>query len=240
MRLALRMQSERFAHPESARARRAYTTQPDRIGTLPATEVGQPVNAIDGELLRTQSNQQTDAALVALLQRMIASDETALADFYDRTLGHIYGLALRITGHANAAEEVVGDVYLQAWRDARRYQPERARVLGWLMMICRSRALDHLRRRDRAELHAEPHALSDPSDEANPANLLEISCTQGRVRAALAELNDIQRQLIALAFFRGLTHQEIAEQTLLPVGTVKSHIRRGMQTMQVVLTAGVS
>lgn len=209
------------------------------FGSFSATEVVQPVNALDGDHYK-QADQQVDTALQALLQRMIVGDETALADFYDQTLAYIYGLALRITGRADAAEEVVGDVYLQAWRNAARYQPARSRVLGWLMMMCRSRALDHLRRRDRAELHAEPHMLDDLDDDANPAELLERACSYGRVHAALAELNDVQRNLIALAFFRGLTHKEIAEQTLLPIGTVKSHIRRGMQTMHSVLTAGVS
>lgn len=185
-------------------------------------------------------DQQIDAALMPLLRRMVDRDEAALADFYDRTVAHVYGLALRITGRADAAEEVTGDVYLQAWREAARYQPEKARVLGWLMMICRSRALDHVRRRDRAESHAEPELLRESPADEDPAELLERSCAQGRVRAALAELNDIQRQLIALAFFRGLTHREIAEQTLLPLGTVKAHIRRGMLAMQTLLSAGVT
>lgn len=196
------------------------------------------MNAINDDYTRSRMDQQIDSTLMPLLQRMIASDEAALADFYDRTIGHVYGLALRITGRADAAEEVTGDVYMQAWREAARYQPERARVLGWLMMICRSRALDHVRRRDRAESHAAPELLCEPMDDEDPADLLERSCTQGRVRAALAELSDIQRQLIALAFFRGLTHQEISEQTLLPLGTVKTHIRRGMLAMQTLLTAG--
>lgn len=196
------------------------------------------MNAINEDYSRIRADLQMDSHLQPLLKRMISGDETAFGDFYDLTLGHVYGLALRITGRADAAEEVTGDVYLQAWRQAARYRPERARVLGWLMMICRSRALDHLRRQDPAELFADSERLCDIAEDENPADLLERSCAQGRVRAALAELSAVQRRLIAMAFFQGLTHQEIAAQTLLPLGTVKAHIRRGMLAMQNLLTAG--
>lgn len=196
------------------------------------------MNAINEDGIQTRIDQQIDVYLKPLLQRMITGDELALADFYDRTIGHVYGLALRITGRADAAEEVAGDVYLQAWREAARYQPERARVLGWLMMICRSRSLDHMRRRDQAELYAEPELLGEYVGDDDPAVLLERSCTQGQVRTALKELTEIQRRLIGLAFFRGMTHQEISTQTQLPLGTVKAHIRRGMLALQILLSAG--
>lgn len=201
-------------------------------------EVGQQVKLHNDDTAVVQNDYEIDAALQPLLQRMIDGDDSALGAFYDRTIGHVYGLALRITGRADAAEEVVGDVYLQAWRQASRYQPERARILGWLMMICRSRALDQVRRRDAVELSIELETLTELIDDRNPADLLELSCLQGHVRTALAELSAIQRQLIALAFFRGLTHQEIAAHTTLPLGTVKTHIRRGMAAMQTLLTAG--
>lgn len=195
------------------------------------------MNALSESNPREKMDRQIDADLWPLLQRIVDGDEAALAAFYDRTIGHVYGLALRITGRADAAEEVAGDVYLQVWREASRYQPDRARVLGWLMMICRSRALDHLRRQDRVELHAHPDPLYESVDDCDPADLLEQSCTEGRVRTALHQLSAIQRELIALAFFRGLTHQEIAAQTAMPLGTIKTHIRRGLAALQLILTA---
>lgn len=195
------------------------------------------MNALSETNPRDKMDRQIDTDLGPLVRRMAGGDEAALGAFYDRTIGHVYGLALRITGRADAAEEVAGDVYMQVWREASRYQPDRARVLGWLMMICRSRALDHLRRQDRADLHAHPDQLYEIVDDCDPADLVEQSCAQGRVRTALQQLSAIQRELIALAFFHGLTHQEIATQTAMPLGTIKTHIRRGLAALQLILTA---
>ena len=165
---------------------------------------------------------------------MAAGDELALGQLYDATLGKVYGLALRITGKPESAEEVVGDVYLQAFREAARFDAERGVVLAWLMMITRSRALDHLRRRDMAESHPEPHTLhperhvgeNDPLD-----GLLELE-SNSRLRTALEKLAPLQRQMLALSFFRDLSHQEIAGQTGMPLGTVKSHIRRALEKLK--------
>ena len=165
---------------------------------------------------------------------MAAGDELALSQLYDATLGKVYGLALRITGKPESAEEVVSDVYLQAFREAARFDAERGVVLAWLMMITRSRALDHLRRRDMAESHPEPHTLhperhvgeNDPLD-----GLLELE-SNSRLRTALEKLAPLQRQMLALSFFRDLSHQEIAGQTGMPLGTVKSHIRRALEKLK--------
>lgn len=165
---------------------------------------------------------------------MAAGDELALSQLYDATLGKVYGLALRITGKPESAEEVVSDVYLQAFREAARFDAERGVVLAWLMMITRSRALDHLRRRDMAESHPEPHSLhperhvgeNDPLD-----GLLELE-SNSRLRTAFEKLAPLQRQMLALSFFRDLSHQEIAGQTGMPLGTVKSHIRRALEKLK--------
>lgn len=165
---------------------------------------------------------------------MAGGDELALSQLYDATLGKVYGLALRITGKPESAEEVVSDVYLQAFREAARFDAERGVVLAWLMMITRSRALDHLRRRDTAESHPEPHSLhperhvgeNDPLD-----GLLELE-SNSRLKTALEKLAPLQRQMLALSFFRDLSHQEIAGQTGMPLGTVKSHIRRALEKLK--------
>lgn len=165
---------------------------------------------------------------------MADGDELALGQLYDATLGKVYGLALRVTGKPESAEEVVSDVYLQAFREAARFDAERGVVLAWLMMITRSRALDHLRRRDMAESHPEPHSLhperhvgeNDPLD-----GLLELE-SNSRLRTALEKLAPLQRQMLALSFFRDLSHQEIAGQTGMPLGTVKSHIRRALEKLK--------
>lgn len=153
------------------------------------------------------------------------------------TLGKVYGLALRITGKAESAEEVVSDVYFQAYREAQRFDAQRGVVIAWLLMLTRSRALDHLRRRDIAESHPEPHSLHPEHHlaDGNPLDrLLELE-GNARLREAMNELLPLQRQMLALAFFRDFTHQEIAGQTGIPLGTVKSHIRRALEKLKPLL-----
>jgi RNA polymerase sigma factor (sigma-70 family) len=170
---------------------------------------------------------------------MANGDELALGYLYDATLGKVYGLALRITGKPESAEEVVSDVYLQAYREAARFDAQRGVVLAWLMMLTRSRALDHLRRRDLAESHPEPDSLhperhigeNDPLD-----GLLELE-GHARLRAALEELAPLQREMLSLAFFRDLSHQQIAGYTGIPLGTVKSHIRRALEKLKPLLVS---
>jgi RNA polymerase sigma-70 factor (ECF subfamily) len=128
---------------------------------------------------------------------------------------------------------VASDVYLQVWREADRYDPTRGKVLTWLMTICRTRALDHLRRADEAETHPEPEALRTEAPEQTSAqDLLSAVQEHAALHAALAKLEPVQRQLIALAFFRGMSHQEIAAHARLPLGTVKTYIRKALTVMR--------
>lgn len=179
-----------------------------------------------------------DAALRPLVARMAADDEAALGDLYDLTVPRLYGLALRITRTPAAAEDVVAEVYHQAWRDARRFDPARGAVMTWLLTICRSRAIDSLRRRDEAECHPEPDTLwaPDASLADDPAGLLATFQSHSSLHQALAGLSAVQRQMIALAFFRGLSHQEIADHCSMPLGTVKTHLRKALERLRNVLT----
>ena len=150
--------------------------------------------------------QTLNTLLVALLTRIAAREEVALAELYDATAHRIYALALRISGERQAAEEIVSDVYFQIWNQAQRYDPARGRVLAWMLIVCRSRALDQRRRRDSAESHPDPCLLRPDlaSDEPDPLDLLltiERDCAIGR---ALACLDARERSLLALAFFGGL------------------------------------
>lgn len=168
------------------------------------------------------------------INAMVARDEIALADFHDATLGRAYGIALRITRNPADAEEAAMDAYLQVWRDAASYRREQGSPLGWLLTIVRSRALDRLRRRDRAESHPEPDTLAAAplSPDGNPDELLHASVRNGALHRALSALPALQRQLVGLAFLRDLSHGEIAELTGLPLGTVKSHLRRALQCLR--------
>lgn len=181
-----------------------------------------------------------DTCLLDLIRRMATGDEDALGAFYDATLGKVFGLALRITGRPDAAEDVAAEVYHQAWRQADRYDPARGRALTWLLTLTHSRALDSLRRRDEADSHPEPETLAgaEAAPGPDPLDLLLGVERDGALHAALARLAPIQRQLLALAFYRDLSHQEIADQARLPLGTVKTHIRKGLAALQSALQPG--
>lgn len=187
-----------------------------------------PVMADDAESQRSHC---------ALVERMRAGDEQALAALYDATVARLYGLALRITRSPQTADEVVEEAYFQAWQQAAGYTPVRGPVIAWLLTICRSRALDALRRRDPAECVADPAALlADTADEGgDPCDLLSATRRSSAVHGALAQLAPAARQLIGLAFFRGLTHSEIAQVTGQPLGTVKTTMHRACRKLQALL-----
>ena len=172
--------------------------------------------------------------LCCLVARIAAHDEAALGLLYDSSAKCVYGLARRITGEASAAEEMVSDTYLQIWQQAGRYNASRGRVLAWLLTICRSRALDWRRRQDQAITHPEPEVLRpDLYVGGNePLDLLQAMQRDSSVRAALARLDDTPRRLLALAFFKGLTHEEIASYTGLPLGTIKTLLRKAMSILK--------
>ena len=178
-----------------------------------------------------------DAHMQALVTAIAAHDEQALADLYETTLNRVYGVALRITRNAQAAEEVSEDVYWQVWREAPRFDAQRGNVTAWLLTIARSRALDYLRKADDAELCEEPEALllDEPSHEGDPQDLLAATQNNAKLNQALQQLEPVQRQLVAMAFFRGLTHEEIAAFSNMALGTVKSHIRRALKQLHDVL-----
>ncbi|HTD91768.1 MAG TPA: sigma-70 family RNA polymerase sigma factor [Burkholderiales bacterium] len=184
----------------------------------------------------------SEIQLQTWIQRITRQDEPAFAAFYEACVGRVYGLALRITRDAAQAEEVAEDTFWQTWREAPRFDPARGTAMSWLLTMARSRALDSLRARDPAESVEDADELRDARGErdASPLDLLSATQTDHTLHHALAQLDAQPRQLIALAFFRGLTHDEIATHTGIPLGTVKSHIRRGLTTLKTLLgdTAG--
>jgi RNA polymerase sigma-70 factor (ECF subfamily) len=167
--------------------------------------------------------------LALLVEDMRHGDESALESLYDATVGKLYALASAILRHADDAEEVVCATYAQAWEGASSYDSQRGNVLGWLLMICRSRALDLLRKR-RASIETQDATAIDRATAQfdQPEDLLSLMQQNSRVRAALAALPVERRQLVSLAFLRDLSHHEIATHTGIPLGTVKSHLRRAL------------
>jgi RNA polymerase sigma-70 factor, ECF subfamily len=163
------------------------------------------------------------------LGRMARGDHDALAELYDRHARLVYSLALRILRDQGDAEDVVQEVFSQAWRQAARYESSRGNVIAWLLNLTRSRAIDRLRgRRSRPDAAGDSLALEMP-DLAQPIDeKLALSGRATQIRAAVEELSVLQRMAIELAFYEGLTHVEIAERLELPLGTVKTRIRQGL------------
>jgi len=173
------------------------------------------------------SSPANDRHLEDLMARIVRQDQQALGELYEAMAGRVYGLALRITRHVQTAEEVVEDAFWQVWRQAPRFDAARGGAVAWILTIARSRALDALRRSDRAEPLDEEDLAQLPAG-GDPHDLLAAVQREHRLHAALRNLDPLPRQLVALAFFRGLSHDEIASQMSLPLGTVKSHIRRAL------------
>lgn len=163
----------------------------------------------------------------------------AVAELYDRYGATVYGLALRVLGQPDLAEEVVQDVFAQVWREANRYDAGRSTVAGWIVMLTRTRAIDRLRaRRARPDLTAAVDTTAAApllSSDTTPEKSTLIAEDTRLVRGALARLPDQFRSLIELAYYEGLSHSEIAARTGIPVGTVKTRLRSAMGTLRSVL-----
>ena len=170
-----------------------------------------------------------------------AGDAAALADLYDSTVAKVHAIVKAIVRNPADAEEVTCDVYTQAWQTAGHFDPARGSVMTWLMCIARSRALDCLRRRrGRTRLFDERSASEDVQDTAvyvSPERLLNLFQSRSAIRMALEQLPAERRRLVGLAFFDDLSHSEIAELTGLPLGTIKSHLRRAIHSLRGLLCA---
>lgn len=164
-----------------------------------------------------------DAALVA---RMATGDRAAMAELYDRHSSILLGLALRIVRERREAEDLLHDVFLEAWRAAKDFDPKRGRVRTWLAIRMRSRALD-LKKSARVSRNAGDAGLDVIVDDSP-----KVSPDHARVRGALAALGPDQRTVLELAYFEGLSCTEIAQRISIPVGTVKSRLAAGLERLR--------
>lgn len=167
-----------------------------------------------------------------LMQAIASGDTTALASLYDRYRLRAYAVALRITGDPGLAEDVVQEAFLQAWRNAGRYSSSVATVKSWLLGIVHHRAVDAVRSRKPADELPDgedlPQALTLPDPWAEVALRLDADA----IHRALTALSEVQREVIELAYFRGLSQREIAIRTATPLGTVKSRARDALLVMR--------
>lgn len=167
--------------------------------------------------------------LVDLMRRSSRGDEGAFAQLYDATASRVHGLALRVVRDPAQAEEVTQEAFLEIWRTASRFDPDRGSPLAWLLTITHRKAVDRVRsaeastRRDLTYQHQNQPVAHDATAEAAQASI-----EARRVRGALATLTPVQREAVGLAFLGGYTHTEVATMLDLPVGTAKTRIRDGL------------
>ena len=177
-----------------------------------------------------------------LAGRVVLLDAAALELLYDRYVRQCFGLAVRMLGDAAVAEEIVQEVFLKLWTQPQSYTQSRGRFASWLLSLVHHRSIDELRRRYRTEMPLDGattgplNVQADPAPE--PAEQVGLSELRETVRSALAQLPSNQREPIELAFFRGLTHTQIAARLGQPLGTVKTRIRLGMIARRDKLKAG--
>ncbi len=182
---------------------------------------------------------ERDRLLSALVARMVKKEESALSELFDMTAKRLHSFSLRIVRDEGLAEEVTEDTLFQAWREATRFDAARGKVITWLLTICRSRALDALRRADIADCVEDPDEFRshEASLMAEPEQLIAQFETGSAVHAALLLLPSKERQCVSLAFFKGLTHQEIADHWNMPLGSVKTLMHRAFAQLRVQLQA---
>lgn len=170
---------------------------------------------------------------VALVQRVVDGDEAALASLYDRYSGVVYSVALRVLRDANAAEEILQDIFYRFWRQASSFDPTRGTLAGWLLVMARNRAISRLRR--SIPVASEEFSELKISSTWNLETAVAQKQAMAQVQGALEKLPLPQRQAMELAYFEGLTHSEIAQRTGEPLGTVKTRLRAALETLKRVL-----
>lgn len=176
------------------------------------------------------SEQLDEMELQELIDRIVKHDQDALAELFKALSHRVHSIALRITQSTQLAEEVTEDTFYQIWRQAPRYDSRRGPVSAWILTIARSRSLDAWRAIPPFDVEENPEIEKrfNTRDSEHGEDFLLVSEQNQVLHAALLTLDPLPRQLVGLAFFRGLTHEEISEHTALPLGTVKSHIRRAV------------
>ncbi len=184
--------------------------------------------------MTAQSQHVPDSALI---EKMMAGDESALSTLYDRYSAMLFGMLMRILQDRQAAEEVLQDLFLQLWRNAGQFDASRGSLPAWLMVIGRNRAISRLRgRRDREVLEEEEGDFAGTFASARTLKTkLRATSWRATVSAALGQLPVEQRQAVELAYFEGMTQSEIASKTGIPLGTVKTRVRTAMQTLRQIL-----
>jgi RNA polymerase sigma-70 factor (ECF subfamily) len=186
--------------------------------------------------------------LSALLARSGLGDRQAFAALYERTSAHLFAVVLRINRDRAQAEDVLQEVYVNVWRAAQSFDAAQSQPLTWLTSVARNRAIDSLRRK-QTEPQTQPAPFHDdedkdvyddvPDDAPTPLEMLSRASDARALAQCMDGLSAPQRQSVALAFYDGLSHAEVAEQMRQPLGTVKSWVRRALLSLKACLDSAV-
>ena len=177
------------------------------------------------------------------LARVALGDRAAFQRVYRATSAHLFGIALRILNRRDLAEDALQEAFVNVWHNAGSYQAAASQPMTWLIAIVRNKALDYLRAAQRQAADSidqedeDGGALEIADDRPNPMQLL-VQASEGlRIRACLEKLDAAHRQSLALAYYHGLSHSEVAEQMKAPLGSVKAWVRRGLERLKKCLEA---
>jgi len=180
---------------------------------------------------------ERNARLMELLARTALADQKAFAELYQLSAPHLYAVALRILREAGAAEEVLQESFVNVWHHAGSYVAARSQPLTWLTSIVRNRCLDQLRRREveTVTMDDEEDGVSVAAEGPTPLEMLLSGADARAVKDCVEALDAGPKQAIALAFYQGLSHSELARHLKQPLGTVKSWVRRGLERLRACL-----
>ncbi|MBV7295790.1 sigma-70 family RNA polymerase sigma factor [Corynebacterium sp. TAE3-ERU12] len=169
-----------------------------------------------------------------LIIRVAASDREAFAELYDLFAARVYGMALRVAGDRALAEDIAQETWLAVWKAARNFRPERGSAAGWLLSIAHRRAVDTVRSQEASRRRSDADARMAVvlHDDSGVEDSVVAEADRDIVRQCLAQLSDVQREALSLAYFGGLTHREIASRLQVGLPAVKSRVRDAVAAMR--------
>ncbi|MFI1168796.1 sigma-70 family RNA polymerase sigma factor [Streptomyces sp. NPDC020801] len=181
------------------------------------------------EAVHIGRNPSAEPDLQKLLHEVALGDQEAFAAVYDAVAGSVLGVVRAVLRDQAQSEEVAQDVLVEVWRSAPRYRPERGSAVNWILTLAHRRAVDRVRSAEAAAMRDHRAALLERTPEYDEVTeQVETRLEQEQVRRCLRTLTELQRQSVTLAYYRGLTHRQVAEALALPLGTVKTRLRDGL------------
>ncbi len=222
-----------------------YSTDRQRYGPIPGlvrmhdtSESARRADPPDPTSAQRPSDNSADAAWRDTLNRTLAAvgqeDRDAFATLYRMTSARLFGVILRMVRDRSEAEDLLQEVFVSVWRRANAFDPARGNAMTWLMTLARNRTIDRLREHREASLD-DADALVIPSDDPTPAALAEASEERQRLERCMQRLEPQQRGVVREAFFSGASYSELADRLSVPLGTMKSWIRRSLMQLKVCL-----